>query len=272
MKNGVQNVHLGRSRAEERGMKVRPGLEFASLSDVGCQRENNEDSYAYWEAEDEETFRRLGRLAIVADGMGGCEGGQHASRIAVETVVNSYSKAGNGQDAQQLLTRAFTEANARVQREALENPGLHGMGTTLTAFVLTGDHLCYAHIGDSRLYLLRDGKLRLLTHDHSLVARLVANGVVRPEDAEKHPQRHVLTSAIGVSDEIQPDVPAGFLRIIQGDVLLLCTDGMWGQMSEQEILQILSCETPQAACRALVALAKEHGGPDNITVQVARVS
>lgn len=263
---------LGRGGAEERRMRVRPGLDFASLSDVGCQRENNEDSCAYWEAEDEDTFRRLGRLAIVADGMGGCEGGQYASRIAVETVVDSYSKAEKGEDARQLLIRAFTEANSRVQREALENPGLHGMGTTLTAFFLIGDYLYYAHVGDSRLYLVRDGKLRLLTHDHSLVARLVADGVVRPEDAENHPQKHVLTAAVGVSDDIVPDVPADSVRILRGDVLLLCTDGMWGQMSEQEILQILSSETPQAACRALVALAKEHGGPDNITVQVARVS
>ena len=253
-------------------MKVHPGLEVAGLSDVGCQRENNEDCYAYWEAEDEDAFRRLGRLAIVADGMGGCEGGQHASRIAVETVVDSYSRAGKGEDVQQLLIQAFTQANARVQHEAMENPGLHGMGTTLTAFVLAGDHLHYAHVGDSRLYLLRDAKLRVLTHDHSLVARLVANGVVRPEDAENHPQKHVLTAAIGVSDEIAPDVPADSLRIARGDVLLLCTDGMWGQMSGQEIIQILSSQTPQAACRALVALAKEHGGPDNITVQVARVS
>jgi serine/threonine protein phosphatase PrpC len=253
-------------------MKIRLGLEIASASDVGCQRENNEDSYAYWEAEDEESFRSLGRLAIVADGMGGCEGGQYASRIAVETVLESYAAAPTNDDAQLRLIHAFAEANARVQREALKNPGLHGMGTTLTAFVVIGDSLFYAHVGDSRLYLLREGNLRLLTHDHSLVARLVANGAVRPEDAETHPQRHVLTAAVGVSDEIQLDVPSDSVRLCRGDVLLLCTDGMWGQMSEQEILKILGSEPPQAACRALVALAKEHGGPDNITVQIARVS
>jgi PPM family protein phosphatase len=253
-------------------MKVRPGLQIAGLSDVGCQRENNEDSYAYWEAEDEAVFRRLGRLAIVADGMGGCEGGQHASRIAVEAVIEVYGGATASHDPQQRLVEAFAEANARVQDEAMQNPGLQGMGTTLTAFALIADHLYYAHIGDSRLYLLRDGQPRLLSHDHSLVARLVANGVVRPEDAESHPQKHVLTAAVGVSDEIQPDVPAESLTVRQGDVLLLCTDGLWGQMSEKEIFEIIGSKPPESACRALVALAKERGGPDNITLQVARVA
>ena len=253
-------------------MKVRPGLEIAGLSDVGCQRENNEDSYAYWEAEDDALFRRLGRLVIVADGMGGCEGGQHASRIAVDTVIEVYGDTTLSDEPQQRLVEAFAEANARVQHEAIENPGLHGMGTTLTAYALTADHLYYAHIGDSRLYLLRDRQLRLLSHDHSLVARLVANGVVRPEDAESHPQKHVLTAAVGVSDDVEPDVPAESLPISRGDVLLLCTDGLWGQMSEKEIFEVLDSKSPAAACRALVALAKERGGPDNITLQVARVA
>ena len=253
-------------------MRVRPGLEIAGLSDVGCQRENNEDSYAYWEAEDDAVFRRLGRLVIVADGMGGCEGGQHASRIAVETVIEVYGDITVSDEPQQRLVEAFTEANARVQQEAIENPGLHGMGTTLTAYALIGDHLYYAHIGDSRLYLLRDRQLRLLSHDHSLVARLVANGVVRPEDAESHPQKHVLTAAVGVGDDVNPDIPAESLPIRRGDVLLLCTDGLWGQMSEKEIFEVLDSKSAEAACRALVALAKERGGPDNITLQVARVA
>ena len=253
-------------------MKVRPGLEIAGLSDVGCQRENNEDSYAYWEAEDDALFRRLGRLVIVADGMGGCEGGQHASRIAVDTVIEVYGDTTLSDEPQQRLVEAFAEANARVQHEAIENPGLHGMGTTLTAYALTADHLYYAHIGDSRLYLLRDRQLRLLSHDHSLVARLVANGVVRPEDADRHPQKHVLTAAVGVSDDVEPDVPAESLPVRRGDVLLLCTDGLWGQMSEKEIFEVLASKSPEAACHALVALAKERGGPDNITLQVARVA
>lgn len=253
-------------------MKMRPGVEIAGLSDVGCQRDNNEDSYAYWEPEDEAVFQRLGRLAIIADGMGGTEGGQHASRIAVETLLESYQVSDSTDEPQQRLINAFADANACVHHKAQENPALRGMGTTLTAFALVADHLYFAHVGDSRLYLVRAGESRMLTHDHSLVARLVENGMVRPEDAEHHPQKHVLTAAIGVTDAVQPDVPVGPVLLERGDILLLCTDGLWGQMSDAEMAGLLSSKPPVAACRALVELAKKRGGPDNITLQVARVA
>jgi serine/threonine protein phosphatase PrpC len=253
-------------------MTVRPGVEIASLTDLGCQRDNNEDSFAYWEGDDDAAFHRLGRLAIVADGMGGAEGGQHASRIAVETVLEEYGGAVPPDDPQQALIHAFAEANVRVQRAAMESPGLHGMGTTLTAFALVSHRLYYAHIGDSRLYQLRNGQLRQLTHDHSLVARLVENGVVRAEDAEKHPQKHVLTAAVGVSDSVQPDAPANPVAVQSGDVFLLCTDGLWGQMNDAEMIRVLTSKAPAGACRALVELAKQRGGPDNITLQIARVA
>ena len=251
-------------------MKVRTGIEVASLSDVGCQRENNEDSYGYWESPDDSTFARLGRLAIVADGMGGCEGGQFASRIAVETVEQIYSSS-TDLDPQQRLLEGFRQAHVRIQQRARENPGLHGMGTTMTAFVVVGDRLYYAHIGDSRLYLLRAGKLRVVTRDHSLVSRLVETGIIRAEDADNHPQKHVLTAAVGIADDIQPDFSAQPLALERSDILLLCTDGLWGQVSEPELEQILTSQASDQACRSLVQLAKDHGGPDNITLQVARL-
>lgn len=254
-----------------RATKLRPGLEFASLSDVGCQRKNNEDSFGYWESEEDSVFGRLGRLAVIADGMGGAEGGQYASRIAVETVIDVYSAADSNVRPQERLSRAFSEANARVQQKALQNPLLHGMGTTLTAFALIGDQLYFAHVGDSRLYLFRRGRLLQLTHDHSLVARLVEQGVVRAEDAENHPQKHVLIAAIGVSDTVDPEIPAAPVSPEPGDLLVQCTDGLWGQVNDAEITSILSSQSPPAASRALIARAKELGGPDNITVQVARV-
>ena len=253
-------------------MKVRPGLEIASLSDVGCQRKNNEDNFGYWEPEDDSEFERLGRLAVVADGMGGAEGGQYASRIAVDTVLEIYGAAGPGENPQECLIRGFAEANARVQQNALQNPLLRGMGTTLSAFALVGRHLYYAHVGDSRLYLLHGGSLRQLSHDHSLVARLVEQGIVRPKDAESHPQKHVLIAAVGVSDAVEPDAPSKPSALDQGDTILLCTDGLWGQMGDNEIAAVLSSQAPSAACGSLISLAKERGGPDNITVQVARVS
>jgi PPM family protein phosphatase len=182
-------------------MKVRFGVEVASLSDVGCQRENNEDSFGYWESPDDSAFARLGRLAIVADGMGGCEGGQIASHIAVEAIERIYSSSADA-DPQQRLLEGFRQAHARVQQRVRENPDLLGMGTTLTAFALVANQLYYAHIGDSRLYLLRAGRLRVVTRDHSLVSRLVETGALRAEDADNHPQKHVLTAAVGISDDV----------------------------------------------------------------------
>jgi protein phosphatase len=145
------------------------------------------------------------------------------------------------------------------------------MGTTLTAFSLVGNNLYYAHVGDSRLYLVHAGKLRAVTRDHSLVSRLVETGIIRAEDADTHPQKHVLTAAVGISDDIQPDSGDGPLALEKSDVLLLCTDGLWGQVSEPELEQALASQAPSDACHALVRLAKERGGPDNITLQIARL-
>jgi len=251
-------------------MNVRAGVEVASLSDVGCQRDNNEDSLGYWEPGDDATFARLGRLAIVADGMGGCEGGQFASRIAVETVEEIYSKSADP-DPQRGLLDGFREAHARVQQGARENPSLRGMGTTMTALALVGNRLYYAHVGDSRLYLLHAGQLRLVTRDHSLVSRLVETGIIRAEDADNHPQKHVLTAAVGIGEGVEPEFPAEALLLEKADVLLLCTDGLWGQVSELELQEALASQAPAEACRSLTQLAKDHGGPDNITLQIARV-
>jgi serine/threonine protein phosphatase PrpC len=252
-------------------MKVRRGIEAAGLTDLGRHRENNEDNYAYWEPQEDAAFEHLGRLAVVADGMGGAEGGQYASRIAVEAVCEAYSAAGDEAPQQRLLT-AFREANLRVQTEAQTKPLLRGMGTTLTACAIVDDKLHFAHVGDSRLFLVRDGEARQLSRDHSLVARLVESGTIRPEDAETHPQKHVLTAAIGVSDDVLPDFPPAPVVLKTADVVILCTDGLWGQMTAAEIAEVVSQSRPKDACKALVKLAKDRGGPDNITLQILRVS
>lgn len=252
-------------------MKVRPGIEAACLTDVGCHRENNEDNYAYWEPQDDAAFQRLGRLAVVADGMGGAEGGQHASRIAVETVRETYADSPEP-DTQERLLGSFREANHRVQQEARAKPMLHGMGTTLTACAIVGNRLYFAHIGDSRLFLVRGGEVRQLSRDHSLVARLIESGSIRPEDAETHPQKHVLTAAVGVAEDLQPDAPSEAIELKPSDVLILCTDGLWGQMTSAEMATVASKSAPKDACKSLVQLAKDRGGPDNITVQILRIA
>ena len=252
-------------------MKVRPGIEAAALTDLGCLRQNNEDHYAYWESEEDSEFQRLGRLALVADGMGGAEGGQFASHIAVDAVCETYAAAGP-ETPQPRLFAAFLEANRRVQQEAEAKPLLRGMGTTLTACAIVGKQLYFAHIGDSRLFLVRNGQCQQLTRDHSLVARLVESGTIRPEEAESHPQKHVLTAAIGVAEDLQPDAPPSPVKLETKDVLVLCTDGLWGQMTPGEIAEIVSKANPKDACKALVQLANDRGGPDNVTVQVLEVS
>jgi len=199
--------------------------------------------------------------------MGGAEGGQFASQIAVESVQELYCFPDEA-DPQQRLVNGLHLANSRVLERARREPALHGMGTTLTAIAIVGNDLYFAHIGDSRLYLIRKGSIRALTRDHSLVARLVESGVIRPEEADTHPQRHVLTAAVGVTDAIEPDAPSEPLKLERDDVLLLCTDGLWGQMSESEIAQTISSHKTEDAARALVQLAKDHGGPDNITLQI----
>jgi len=175
-------------------MKVRAGVEVASLSDVGCQRENNEDSLAYWEAADDAAFARLGRLAVVADGMGGCEGGQFASSIAVESVEQIYTSSAEA-DPQQRLLQGFREAHARIQQRARENPALLGMGTTMTAVVVAGGRqLLIGHVGDSRAYLVHDGEMRRVTDDHSLVEELVPT-LRAHHDAARTPAESASTRA-----------------------------------------------------------------------------
>ena len=251
-------------------MQVRPGIELASLSDIGCQRQENEDSYGYWEPESEEQFRQRGRLVIIADGMGGYEGGREASHLAVETVCQVYSDSA-GQEPQPALLAALHEAHARIRQYALEHPNLRGMGTTCTAVSLTGGQLHFAHVGDTRLYLVRGEQISRLTHDHSYVGRLVESGLLNPEEAQHHPQRHILTAALGSGDDVTPDSPTAPVALHPGDILLLCTDGLWDLLRDEELMEILSRYPPTEASQQLVQMAKSRGGPDNITLQILRI-
>jgi protein phosphatase len=211
-----------------------------------------------------------GRLALVADGMGGHEGGQEASRIAAEAIQKTYAASANP-DAQATLAEGFREAHRRIQEEAARDPELHGMGTTATAIALVGINLYYAHLGDSRLYLVRGPQVSRLTRDHSYVSRLVENGLISPEEAETHPQRNILTAALGVGPEILPDVPTQTITVQKNDVLVLCTDGLWGVVNDEEIREAVSQGSAEDSCKKLVELARKRGGPDNITVQVIRI-
>lgn len=251
--------------------KLKPGIEAASLTDVGLHRADNEDSYLYWEPDSDDEFRRKGRLAVVADGMGGYEGGQEASRLAVDTVRDFYDRDFSG-DPKSTLVSAFQSAHDNIQRFAFEHPEFQGMGTTCTAVAILDSQLLFAHVGDSRLYLVRGDSIARLTRDHSYVNRLVETGIVRSEDAESHPQRHILTAALGSGPEIFPDVPEQAVPLEHGDLLILCTDGLWSLVTDQELARVAREYSPREACVKLVRMAIERDAPDNITVQILRVS
>jgi PPM family protein phosphatase len=248
----------------------KPGLEVASLTDIGRLRGNNEDSSLYWEPDSDKEFARKGRLAVIADGMGGYEGGQEASRLAVETVRFVYDR--DFDDAQNALVTGLRSAHDTIQRYAEQHPQFSGMGTTCTALAIVERSLYFAHIGDSRLYLLRAGATSRLTRDHSYVSRLVENGIVRSEDAESHPQRHILTAALGSGREVIPDKPEHPIALDEGDVLVLCTDGLWSVVGEVELARLALSQPPAEACASMVNAALDRGGPDNVTVVVLRVS
>jgi len=251
-------------------MKVRTGIEVSVQSDIGCLRQNNEDSFGYWEPEDDQQFLRKGRLAVVADGMGGYEGGQEASRLAVETLLEVYRDFG-GDDPQAALVEALQTAHEQIREYSFAHPELRGMGTTCTAAAIVQDALYYVHVGDTRLYLIRDGRITRVTRDHSYVGRLVESGMISPEEAENHPQRNILTAALGTNPDLIMDSPGQPEPLRPEDVLLICSDGLWGQVRDSEILDAVENKSAEQTGRRLIELARERGGPDNITVEVLRL-
>lgn len=251
-------------------MKVRTGIEVSVQSDIGCLRQNNEDSFGYWEPEDDQQFQRKGRLAVVADGMGGYEGGQEASRLAVETLVAVYRDF-VGDDPQAALVEALQAAHEQIRQYSFAHPELRGMGTTCTAAAIVQDALYYVHVGDTRLYLIRDGQITRVTRDHSYVGRLVESGMISQEEAEAHPQRNILTAALGTNPDLIMDSPGRPEPLRPEDVLLICSDGLWGLVRDLEILDAVENKSAEQAGRELIELARERGGPDNITVEILRL-
>jgi protein phosphatase len=224
-----------------------------AATDVGRVRERNEDG-----------FLTLEPLFAVADGMGGHRGGAVASQVALEVLSQMKGDSMTGDGAADGLAEMLIQANEAVLERASGEPRLSGMGTTLTAAVVQPGRIHLAHVGDSRAYLLRDGTLRQLTEDHSLVQRMVNEGKLTPEEAEVHPHRSVLTRALGVEPGLQVDQQT--IEVRPGDRILLCSDGLTTMVPEEEIKRIVEeSDNPQRAAEALVASANSAGGLDNIT-------
>ena len=230
---------------------------WALATETGLVRENNEDAANAWPDK---------HLFAIADGMGGHVAGEVASHVALQTVfdvVDTARKPRNIDAERELLAAAVNAANQAVLREA-EARGLEGMGTTLTLIRIRNRTVVAAHVGDTRLYSVEPGRLERLTKDHTMVAILVDSGTVHPKDAHVHPDRHLLTRAIGTHGDVLVDTVRS--RIPRGSRLLLSTDGMHDVVPEEEILELAAGPDLDAAARALVEAANRRGGPDNSTV------
>ncbi|HVR00542.1 MAG TPA: protein phosphatase 2C domain-containing protein [Polyangia bacterium] len=213
---------------------------------------------------------RPGMLAVVCDGMGGPPAGDVAAEVAAATIKDELAGAGSAlvNAPGPALKSALEGANRAILAEANAHPEDKGMGTTCTAAVFGLDHLCLAQVGDSRAYLLRGGRLELLTRDQTMASQLVEAGVLRPDQVEHFPYRHVLAQALGTTGRVQPvitDIP-----LQEGDRVLLCSDGLHGPVPDDAIASILKApDDPAATAQALIAAALASGGPDNVTVVVA---
>jgi protein phosphatase len=235
----------------------------AARSDVGCKRDFNEDFYAVDPARG---------VFVVADGLGGHVAGRRASETAVQAFLQACAPAAEarGEAALERLRAAVRQANRSIRALVEAEPSLKGMGTTLVALQLGAAEAALVHVGDSRIYLLRSGRLHALTLDHSMVADLVAYRRLSPSAAQRHPQRHVITRALGVQPGLEPD--AAWLRVLRGDLFLLCTDGISSALAEHEIRDVLAEAGADldAVAAQLIARANGHGGDDNATALVVR--
>ena len=241
-------------------------MNISGLTDVGKVRKNNEDSFASGTFEGTDTV-----WAIVCDGMGGALGGETASSMCVEAVKNfiipEYDDSMTLNSLKNMLEYAVLCANTSVYNRASCDSKLSGMGTTAVVAVITNERAVIAHVGDSRAYIIRGGTIKAITKDHSLVQHYVDIGLITPEEARIHPERNVITRAIGVGSDVITDIDVEQLE--PGDIILICTDGLNGCVEDSDILKILTEDNGGAP--GLVQAALDAGGNDNVTVVTVRI-
>jgi protein phosphatase len=237
----------------------------AIRTDVGCVRRLNEDSVAFIASAGRDD-RDYGALALVADGMGGHAAGEVASALALEVVRRVYYSL--DKTPSEALRAAFDAANQAIFDYASKHPDCAGMGTTCTALGVRDSLLWLAHVGDSRAYLMRDGRLIQLSDDQTLHAQLVRDGVMSPEDAGKGAGSNVILQALGTRLDVEPTIWTEGLPLRQGDIIVLCTDGLTNLVSDARIAEAVSKNPPPVACRLLIDAARRGGGYDNISVGV----
>ncbi|MCZ6767036.1 MAG: Stp1/IreP family PP2C-type Ser/Thr phosphatase [bacterium] len=245
-------------------------LESSSLSHIGQVRQKNEDATGFSRPSGSKEREQKGTIFVVADGMGGHRGGEIASKLAVDTIISTYYTSRHD-DPCEALAAAFKKANKIILQKAVGDAELFGMGTTCTTMVTIGSNAYFAHVGDSRAYVLRGGKFEQITEDHSLVGEMVRSGILSNEDAQHHPKRNVITRSLGTHEELEADCPLSPFKMSVGDVFLLCSDGLTSLVPDEEVAETLSSGSTKNMCATLVDLANDKGGKDNITVQVIKV-
>ena len=244
-------------------------LEFASLSDIGCRRSNNQDSLIVVEASSELEWYRRGHMFMVADGMGAHAAGEMASKLACGGVTHKYFKLPD-LSAPEALRRSVVETNAEIHARGKANIEFQGMGTTCSILTLLPQGAITAQVGDSRVYRLRKQRLEQLTFDHSLVWEMMAGGQLPKGDSAAFIPKNIITRSLGPHAEVKTDLEGPFPLEV-GDTFMICSDGLSGPVSDEEIGLLIGALPPAEAVRALVDLAILRGGPDNISVIVVRV-
>jgi len=243
-------------------------LRFAAGTDKGLVRDTNEDSFRIIPESSKNPC-----VVIIADGMGGHNCGEVASKMTVDYISEFIDRKGSMlfscPDIGEEIKKLVGGANTAVFEASLARPEASGMGTTLTMAVIVGTKVTVAHVGDSRLYMGRSDKFQQMTQDHSYIEELIKNGTLTREEAERHPRKHVITRAIGSSKDLEVDILD--FEAQKGDILLLCTDGLTNMICENEIYNIIKDSEPQKACDQLIEAAKSRGGEDNITVIVYQI-
>lgn len=239
-------------------------MNIVAKTDKGIVRDNNQDAYAVGEFSDEVVW------SVVCDGMGGAAGGNIASALAVKVISDkinaSYREKMRDASIKNMLDSALTAANIEVYDFAEAQPELQGMGTTVVCAIVRGDQAYIAHAGDSRAYIINNGDVKQVTTDHSMVQDLLSRGKITSEEAEHHPNKNIITRAVGVDKSI--DIDFDQIDLDENDVLLLCTDGLSNYVSNDEMVEIMSDGKYYAFADRLVTKANSNGGGDNITVVI----
>ncbi|MGA2192737.1 MAG: protein kinase [Nitrospirota bacterium] len=245
-------------------------LTYAELSSPGPARENNEDFVGFWQPETLEEKRGRGAVAALADGVGGLKRGEVASRLAVETALRTFRETPGENTPQQLITRMFGAANLAVYDKGMEDHGRSRMATTLAVVVLRNNEIVVGNVGDSRVYLVRKAEARQLSTDHTYTNMQQKFGLISENDAKTSENRSILTRSVGQEPVARVDVES--TTAMKGDHIVLCSDGLYAYVADNEIADIVSRLSPAQACRRLVALAEQRGTTDNLSVQVIQIN